>query len=187
MASAHEAAWPRHRFTVEEIERMAEAGAFDEGPKVELLDGELVDVSPQGPEHATLHSWLGDRLASAYAERAHVRRQCPVRAGSRSLPEPDVAVIRGNVRDYRARHPEGRDLVLAVEVSVSSQALDRQKARIYAAAGVPVYWLLDVAAKTLTVHDDPSETGYARSSVLSAADEVELPGTAIRWRVGDLL
>jgi len=187
MASAHEAAWPRHEFTVEEVERMAEVGAFDEGPKVELLDGELVDVSPQGPEHAALHTELGDRLASAYAEAAHVRRQCPVRAGSRSLPEPDVAVVPGNVRDYRARHPEGHELVLAVEVSVSSQALDRKKARIYAAAGVPVYWWLDVTARTLTVHEEPSDTGYRRTSVLSAADEVVLPGTEIRWRVDDLL
>jgi Uma2 family endonuclease len=187
MANAHEAAWPRHRFTVEEIERMAEAGAFDEGPKVELLDGELVDVSPQGPQHAARHTVLAERLAEVYRAGTHVRRQCPMRAGKRSLPEPDVAVVRGAALDYVERHPEGRDLVLAVEVSVSSQALDRKKARIYAAAGVPVYWLLDVAAKTLTVHGDPSETGYARSSVLSAADEVELPNTAIRWRVGDLL
>lgn len=187
MASAHEAAWPRHRFTVEEIERMAEVGAFDDGPKVELLDGELVDVSPQGPEHAALHTWLGDRLAAAYPASFHVRRQCPMRAGARSLPEPDVAVVRGEVRDYLDHHPQGRDLVLAVEVSLSSQAIDRAKARIYAAAGVPVYWWLDVAARSLTVHEEPSPTGYAHTSVVSAADEVDVPGTASRWQVGDLI
>jgi Uma2 family endonuclease len=187
MASAHEAAWPRHRFTVAEIERMAEAGAFDEGPKVELLDGELVDVSPQGPEHAALHTWLGDRLAAAYPANVHVRRQCPMRAGARSLPEPDVAVVRGEIRDYLDHHPQGRDLVLAVEVSVSSQAIDRAKAKIYGAAGVAVYWWLDVAARTLTVHEEPSPTGYVCISVLSAADHVVLPASEIRWRVGDLL
>ena len=187
MASAREAAWPRHEFTADEIERMAALGAFDEGPKVELLDGELVDVSPQGPAHATLHTRLGDALRAAFGAGVHVRAQCPMRAGARSLPEPDVAVVRGAVDDYLERHPQGRDVVLVVEVSVSSQAIDREKAGIYAAAGVPVYWLLDVAARTLTVHDEPTAGGYARASVLSAADEVELPGRAIRWRVGDLL
>ena len=185
--SAHEAVWPRHVFTVEEIERMAEAGAFDEGPKVELLDGELVDVSPQGPEHAALHTWLGDRLAAAYPANVHVRRQCPIHAGSRSLPEPDIAVVRGEVRDYLDHHPRGRELVLAVEVSVSSQAIDRAKARIYAAAGVPVYWWVDVAARRLTVHEEPSPSGYLRISVVSADDEVAVPESAVRWRVGELL
>jgi Uma2 family endonuclease len=187
MASAREAAWPRHEFTADEIERMAAIGAFDEGPKVELLDGELVDVSPQGPVHSTLHTELADALRAAFGAGLHVRGQCPIRAGVKSLPEPDIAVVRGRVGDYRERHPQGSDVVLVVEVSVSTQVIDRKKARIYAAAGVPVYWLLDVVARTLTVHEQPAAGGYARSSVLSAADEVELPGRAIRWRVGDLL
>lgn len=187
MASAREAAWPRHKFTVEDVDRMVQAGVFDEVPHVELLDGELVDVSPQGPEHAARHSWIGDRLATVYNDGAHVRRQCPIRAGSRSLPEPDLAVVRGSVLDYLEHHPEGRDLVLAVEVAVSSQAIDREKARIYAAGGVPVYWLLDVATRTLVLHEEPQRSAYSRVSVLVADDEVALPGTAIRWRVGDLL
>ncbi len=187
MASAREAAWPRHEFTADEVERMAATGAFDEGPKVELLDGELVDVSPQGPIHSSLHTVLADLLRTAYGAGTHVRSQCPVRAGARSLPEPDIAVIRGSGRDYLERHPSGRDLLLVVEVSVSTQAVDREKARIYAAAGVPVYWWLDVPARTLTVYEEPGSRGYARASVLSADDAVELPGREIRWQVRDLL
>lgn len=187
MSTAREAAWPRHKFTVEDVDRMVQAGVFDEVPHVELLDGELVDVSPQGPEHAARHTWIGDRLAAAYAEIAHVRRQCPIRAGSQSLPEPDLAVVRGGVLDYVERHPDGRDLVLAVELAVSSQAIDREKARIYAAGGVPMYWLLDAVARTLTLHEEPRSAGYDHVSVLVADDEVALPGTAIRWRVGDLV
>lgn len=187
MASAREAVWPRHRFTIADVDKMVRAGVFDALPHVELLDGELVDVSPQGPEHAARHSWIGDRLATVYDDGAHVRRQCPIRVGVRSLPEPDLAVVRGSVLDYLERHPDGADLVLAVELAVSSQAIDREKARIYAAGGVPVYWLLDVGARTLTLHEDPRGGGYGRVSVLVAADEVALPGTAMRWAVGDLL
>jgi len=186
MAGAFDTAWQRHRFTVDEVERMVATGVLGEDAHVELLDGDLVEVSPQGPVHAALHTDLRERLAAAYAGRGHVRNQCPLRAGPIDLPEPDLAVVRGVPRDWLDQHPRGSDALLVVEVALTSQVLDQKKAGIYAAGGVAVYWLLDVEQRTLTEHGEPTPQGFGRRRVLADSDEVALPGLSVRWRVDDL-
>jgi len=154
---------------------------------VELLDGDLVDVSPQGPEHA----WAGARVlaavASAYRGSCQIRSQSPLELGQRSRPEPDVAVVRGGPDAFKHAHPSGRDAVLVVEVAFGSQAIDRDKARLYAEGGAPVHWLLDVEARTLAVHGDPTPQGYRTVATLDERLEVELPIVGTRLRVRDLL
>lgn len=130
----------RRRFTGEEVLRMVEAGVLGEDEPLELLDGELVAVSPQGPIHAALLARLVERLSAAAGAAAHVRPQLPLAAGPESLPEPDVCLVRGSSDAYLHRHPAGSDVLLAVEIVVTAMAEARRKVPIYARAGVPRLW-----------------------------------------------
>lgn len=167
---------------------MTADGILHEDEPVQLLDGELVVVSPQDPSHAACVAELTRRLAGAYERGHHIRSQLPLEATPDSLPEPDVAVVGGEPRDYRERHPSGADVRLIVEVARTSQELDHRKAAIYARGGVPVYWLVDLQARTIDVFSDPTERGtFERRQTLAASEQIELPGLDIRWAVSDLV
>lgn len=175
------------RFTVDEVLRMIEAGILGEDEPLELIDGELIYVSPQGPPHASLTAFLNDRLSASYRSHGVTRVASPIVAGDASLPEPDVAVAKGRHVDYSARHPRGDECLLAVEVAYTSHSADHAKAAVYAAAGVPVYWLVDLPARRLEVYGEPRPDGrYALVRVLAGDDRVPLPGLDVTWRVGDL-
>ena len=174
------------RFTGDEAIRLVETGIVGEEEHVELLEGALVEMSPQGLPHTNAILLLGERLRSAYRGRAHVREQMPFAASPHSLPEPDVSVIRGPVTDY-TNHPTARDAIVIAELAWSSQRIDRRKASIYAAAGVSVYWLLDLLARRLEVRTMPAEGAYQVTRILDEDDVVELPESDIRWAVRDLL
>ncbi|MCO5165754.1 MAG: Uma2 family endonuclease [Planctomycetes bacterium] len=180
---------PRRKFTADEVERMVEVGILGADEPVELLDGELVVVSPQGVAHAAIVSVLDRLLSRAYGDAAHLRVQTPIDAGPRSRPEPDLAVVRGEPRDYLERHPAGPDLLLVVEVAVTTLADARRKLPIYARAGVSVVWVLDVRRRRLEVHTGPDPRGaYGATTVLGDDDRVALPRRrGARWRVADLL
>jgi Uma2 family endonuclease len=166
---------------------MVEAGILSPEEPVELLEGRLLLVSPQGPPHASIVGSVSDRLRAAYAPGHAVREEKPIELPD-SLPEPDVAIVTGSQLDYASRHPAPSEVVLAVEIAVTSQALDRDKARIYARAGIAVVWLLDVPARRLEVHSEPQPDGrYRVVRVLGEDDGVTPPGLAGTWRVRDLL
>jgi Uma2 family endonuclease len=178
----------RRLFTVEDVGRMAETGILHEDEPIELLAGELLVVSPQDPSRAAAVADLHERLANAYRDGYHVRNQLPLIAGVRSLPEPDLAVVVGRPREYRDHHPVARQACLVVEVARTSQALDRWKAGIYAAAGAPVYWLIDLAARRIEVLSSPSSRGvYEVRRVLSPGEDFDQPGLDVRWPVADLV
>lgn len=169
---------------------MFDAGVLGEEDRVELVRGELFTVTPQGPIHRSLKDELHARLIAAYAGTdVHVLDQGPVRAGPSGLPEPDLAVVRGRARDYLERHPDGDELVLVIELAKTSQERDRAKAADYAAGGVPVYWLVDLAARVVEVYADPDrEAGrYRSASVLDETRELAVPDTDERWQVASLM
>jgi Uma2 family endonuclease len=166
---------------------MVDGGILREDEPLELIDGELVVVSPQGPAHAARVAYLTHRLQDVYRQRAHVRAQLPVDLRPHNLPEPDLAIVAGDPRAYRQRHPGQLDVWLAVEVARTSQALDRRKIAIYGAAGIPVYWLIDLENGRIEVFSDPVGGGYASQEVLRTGDSLELPRSTERWPVSDLL
>lgn len=167
---------------------MVEAGILDEDEPLELIRGELIVVTPQGPQHSYTTGSVADRLRAAYDGVAFIREQMPLVTSGTSLPEPDVAVVRGRREDFADRHPSGHDALLVVETAITSQKVDHDKAADYAEGGVAVYWLLDVPARRIEVHREPQPDGrYRVVHVLAAGDEVEVPGTALRWRVSELL
>ena len=183
-----EASDVRRKFTVDEVMQMVAAGVLDEDDRVELIEGELLVMSPQDPPHASVIERLTSKLFAAYGTSYRIRVQLPLLASKTSLPEPDFAVVRGDDRTYESRHPGGRDTVLVIEVSWSSRRRDRRKIPVYGRAGVPVYWRLDVESRRLEVHEKPASDGaYTLTRVHEETAEVEVPGTGVSWLVRDLL
>jgi Uma2 family endonuclease len=177
----------RRLFTATEVLSMVQAGILADDEAVELIEGELIEVPPQGPPHANVIRQLGSRLTRLYAHYA-VSQGAPIDAGPTSLPEPDVAVTSASAAELMQRHPRGDEVVLAIEVAVSSHALDRSKASIYARAAVPVYWLVDIPARRIEVHEEPQPDGrYRVVRVLAGNDTVTPPGTSAAWTVDELL
>jgi Uma2 family endonuclease len=175
------------RFTAEETMRMVEVGILGEDERLELLDGVLVEMTPPGPEHASTTVTLGDRLRAVYAGRAHVREEKPIVSGTYSLPEPDIAVVRGGASSFTHRHPTGAEAILVVEIAWSTQRENRRKASVYAAGGVEVYWLLDLVARRLELRTTPADGTYRVTRTLAEDDVVELPESTERWIVRELL
>ena len=177
----------RYRFTVDEFARLGEAGIFTADDRVELIDGEILEMTPIGPPHAWIVDRLTEIVVTRLAGKAHVRVQSPVRLDSRTQPQPDLAIARRS-RSYAARHPEPRDLLLVVEVADSSLRYDRlEKVPRYGRAGIPETWLVDVEARAVTVHSEPGPDGYARQQVRERGDRLVASGVpALGFPVDDL-
>lgn len=161
----------RMRFTVERYERMVEAGILTKDDRVELIDGEIVEMTPMDPAHSTVAGILGETLMRGLGERGAIRPHCPIALPPDSEPEPDIWLAEPPQHRYRTRHPRPDDLYLVVEVAETSHRRDRRKLAIYAAAGVREAWLVDVPAERIEVHRDPSPDGYRR------VETVETPGS----------
>lgn len=178
---------PRRRFTAQEVLRMVETGILSDDEPVELLDGELVLMTPQDPWHATASKKVERLLEEALGPGFHARAHSPIAGAEHDLPEPDVAVVRGEVEDYRQRHPSGEDILLVVEVARTSQRFDRDKAAIYARAGIETYWLLDLPAYRLEVFSEPASEGrYKQHRVFEAGQAVPIPETDAELPVASL-
>jgi Uma2 family endonuclease len=176
-----------HRWTREEYERGAEAGCFGLGQRVELIEGVVYDMSPQSTFHASSVTGVAEALRSAFSTGCFLRIQMPLALEADSAPEPDVAVIAGNRRDYRTTHPA--TAVLVVEVADASLAYDRRrKAPLYARAGIPEYWIVDISRGTLEVYREPTPESYGSQIVLSAGEAVSpLARPEVSIAVADLL
>lgn len=175
------------RFTAAELDRMVEVGIIDEDEPVELIEGALELMSPQSEEHAWLIDVLAHELRERYEPGAFVRDQKPLPLGEGTRPEPDIAVLRGPLSGYRGRRPSAADAILVVEIAVSSLERDHKKARIYAGAGVPVLWIVDVEGRRLEVHTEPTPEGYSVVTLLADSREVSLPEREGRLKVASFL
>ncbi len=143
------------RWTRYQYDRLIESGVFQEDDKVELLGGQLMVAEPQGSRHAATVGLVADTLRTAFGRGWYVTVQVPVALDDDSEPEPDVTVSPGTPRDYGESHPSRP--VLVVEVAESSRTLDRRhKASLYARAGVPDYWIVDIVDSVLEVHHRPA-------------------------------
>lgn len=184
---------PVHRFTVEEYRKLGETGVFD-SLRVELLEGWIVRKMNRSPRHDTAIELIQERLRAAARSGWRVRVQMALTT-IESQPEPDVALIRGEIRDYKDRHPLPSDAGLVVEVADSTLSQDRKlKQRIYARALVPCYWIVNLIDMQLEVHTNPSGPGpmpsYLDVNRLRSHESVPLMIDGVEWatiRVADLL
>jgi Uma2 family endonuclease len=165
----------RHRLTVDDYYRMAEVGILDAEARVELIDGEIIDMAPPGSPHASAVLYLTHALTRAVDDRALVLVQNPVRLNRYSEPQPDLALLRPRDDFYRTRHPLAEDVLLIVEVAASSLQFDRKrKLPLYAAHGIRETWLVDLHGMRLVSHRSPQDGAYAITDEPDLGTPVEI-------------
>jgi Uma2 family endonuclease len=172
----------RRRITVDEYHRIVESGALGEDPRVELLEGVIVQKMAKNPPHVIVQNLLQEILHALLPRGSGycVSTGNPITIEDRDgEPEPDLMVIRGKHLDYVGKRQVPADASLVVEISNTSYNEDRTlKWSLYAASGVPVYWILDVNQNRLEIHSEPNgqgeKAGYARTSIIGQDDEVPL-------------
>jgi Uma2 family endonuclease len=175
--------FPIWRLSVAQYHQMIAAGILTEDDAVELLEGWLVTKMPKSPRHRLITRLVREALERILPDGWFVESQEPLTMTD-SEPEPDVVIVRGSPRDYADHHPAPADIGLVVEVADSTLARDRTvKARLYASAGIPVYWLLNIndEAGRLEVYSDPAayqqRQTYTVSDIVPVALNNEMIGT----------
>ena len=160
---SHSAAEPRrHRLTVADYYRMGEVGILADDARVELIEGEIIDMAPPGDPHAGTVDQLAFALSSALNGRAHVRVHNPLRLDDHSEPQPDISVLRRRADFYKSGHPRPVDALLVVEVADTSLRYDRDdKIPLYARHGIPEVWLVDLKARRVVRYRNPQTGAYA--------------------------
>jgi Uma2 family endonuclease len=158
----------RHRIDVDAFHRMAEAGIFAADARVELIQGEMLDMAPIGSPHAGFVNRLTFCLSQAIGNRAVLSVQHPLRLDKYSEPQPDVALLKPRADFYERQHPTPQDVLLVIEVADSSLRYDREiKSPLCAQYGVTEFWLIDVDARQLTCLREPAQGRYSSSVVLT--------------------
>jgi Uma2 family endonuclease len=161
-----------HRFTVQQYYRMAETGVLRPDARVELLEGRILDMSPIGPFHGGVTTFLNALFTGAARGRWLTAVQNPVRLDDHSEPQPDLALLRPAPGFYRRRHPTAEDVFLLVEVSDTSLEVDpADKLPAYGRAGIPEVWIVNLNDETIEVYREPHFAGYASKAVLEAGDQ----------------
>jgi Uma2 family endonuclease len=185
MSAIADTLYQRHRLSVDDYLRMGAAGILGEDDRVELIDGEIIDMSPIGTAHSSAVKRIAKRVILAVGDRATVGVQDPVKLGDFSAPQPDIALLRPRDDYYATAHPGPEDCLLLIEVAETSLEYDRdKKLPLYARAGIPECWLVDIPGRTLWVCRQPGPAGYAEARV--AADRSALAPQALPDCVIDL-
>jgi Uma2 family endonuclease len=165
----------RRRFTREEYHRMAEVGILKPWDRIELIRGEIVEKVTQGRRHRAFVDNLTQLLIAALRGRAIVSAQGPVVLTDDTEPEPDVQILRRRAIPYKEREAYAEDVLLLVEVAQTSLAYDRTtKLGLYAAAGIPEYWIVDCATESIEVYREPRPDGYRDGTRMAG------PGATVR-------
>jgi Uma2 family endonuclease len=163
---------PRHKFTADEYEHLGVSGIFNEDDRVELLDGDIVEMSPLGPRHVRCVNRLTMLLAPRLVGQAIVQVQSSLKLDQHWEPQPDMAVLRLREDDYVSGLPTGADVLLIIEVVDSSREYDRAKRPAYARSGIPEVWLVDLQDQVLLSHRQPVGAEYRMLHALRTGDSV---------------
>ena len=175
---ANETGPRRHRLTVRDYYRMAEVGLLRPDERVELIEGEIIDMPPIGSLHGAVVDLLAERLITALKGSALVRIQGAIRLGDASEPQPDIAILRSRPDRYAGDHPRAADVLLVIEVSDTTLEFDTGvKARLYARHGVPELWVADLTNRQLCVFRSPHGGEYSERTTRDAG-VIEIPGLA---------
>ncbi len=179
----------RRRFTVSEYHRMGQAGILGEDDRLELLEGEIVEMAPIGSRHQAVVDRLTSLFFNRVGDAAVVRVQGPVRLGEHSEPEPDLLLLRRRADYYASAHPGPEDVLLLVEVSDTSAEYDREvKLPLYARYSISEVWLVGLEAGTIGVYRVPTAEGYQEVSQ-AGRDQGIYPVAfpQLEWAVGDII
>jgi Uma2 family endonuclease len=162
-------------WTVRDYHRMVEAGILQPDERVELIEGQIIRMSPKGTAHEAAITRLERMLRRCLGDRVIIRLQSPIQLNDRSEPEPDVAVVKVDPLDYEDHHPTPSEVYLLIEVADSSLKFDCEtKAQVYARSGIADYWVLDVSDRQLHVFRDPSQASYQTHEILEVTSSLRL-------------
>lgn len=165
----------RRRFTVEEYERLSEAGVLAVGERVELIEGEIIAMGAINVAHAAAVRRLIQLLLPTFGSRIVLDAQNPIRLPNDSLPQPDLIVLRPRRDLYAGEHPEPENVLLVIEVSDTTLRYDRGiKGTLYAEAGIDEYWIVNLSGRQLEAYRGPAQGGYRTSTRFMPEDNVSM-------------
>lgn len=163
----------RRRFTVSEYHQMSKAGILHEDDRIELIEGEIIEMSPIGSWHSGISMRLNQLFMRTFDDVALVSIQNPIQLSEDTEPQPDVTLLRPEPDYYTSHTPKPEDVLLVMEIADTSVAYDRGvKTRLYARSGITEYWLIDLNAVTVTVYRDPGPEGYGISQVVRRGERI---------------
>ena len=161
--------------TVAEYDRMIEAEIYTENDRIELLNGEIVEIMPKGPKHTSANSRVVRFFIRLFGEKVIVRGQDPIWLDGISEPEPDIVLAKWNETEYSEGHPTPADIFLIMEISDTTLAYDREaKAKAYSRNNIQQYLLLNLQNETIEDFREPSEDGYQFKRTLRKGDSLNL-------------
>ena len=176
-------------FTVDEYYRMAQAGVLTPNDHVELIEGEIIEMSPIGGPHAACVRKLGTRLTRLSGDSAIVSIQSPVDIDGYSEPQPDVAILKPQDDFYSQAHPKPSDVLLIIEVADTSVEYDRNvKMPLYARAGIPEAWLVNLPKAVIEIYSQPADGSYQRCQIFKRGQTIVAQAIAgVTLDVDDIL
>jgi Uma2 family endonuclease len=177
------------RLNVSQYHQMSEAGIFSENDKVELINGEIIEMSPIGRRHAACVDRINRLFSNILGIKVIVRVQNPIILNNLSEPEPDIALLKPRADFYESGHPQPQDIFLLIEVADSSLEYDRDvKIPLYATSGISEVWLVDIYEQVIIVYRYPSENGYSDIQTLSRGEKLSIQAfPEINLVVNDIL
>ncbi|HEX8146155.1 MAG TPA: Uma2 family endonuclease [Pyrinomonadaceae bacterium] len=162
----------KYSFTAEEFQRMGEAGIFRQDARLELIDGEIFEMSPIGNAHAACVKFLNRLLSRLFGGTFMVGVQDPVRLNDFSEPQPDISLLRWRDDYYREKHPTPADVLLVIEVADTTVVKDKTvKIPLYARAGIAEAWLVNIPEEQIEIYSNPSGNVYQRVEVFGRGQE----------------
>ena len=179
----------RRRFTIHDYHRMADAGVLTEDDRVELLDGEIVEMSPIGTRHSGGVNRLNALFTRRLGRRAIVSVQNPIVLDDYSEPQPDLTILAARADYYSTAHPRPPDVLLAIEVSDSSVSYDRTiKLGLYARKRLRELWLIDIPGGAVDIYRRPASSGYREHQRLTRGRRIApLAFPSVHFRIADIL
>jgi Uma2 family endonuclease len=164
----------KHFFTVEEFERMGEAGIFRENARLELIEGEIVEMSPIGSRHAACVKFLSRHLNHTIGNIALISTQDPIQLDDFTEPQPDVALLRLRDNFYSDSHPTPQDVLLVIEVADTTVDYDRLvKLPLYAKAGIPEVWIVNLPADRVEIYASPNNGAYKIAAEVKRGEQAQ--------------
>jgi Uma2 family endonuclease len=166
------------RFTIDEYHRLISLGFLTESDRIELIRGELIQITAKGTPHTVCSSILCRQLDRLLGDRVVIRGQDPITLPNNSEPEPDVVIARGTDEDYLAHHPYPQDILLVVEISDSTLTYDQTtKLKLYAEVGIYDYWIVNLNARQLERYNQPYQNAQGEFNYLSK--QISLPNQSV--------
>lgn len=163
------------QWTVNDYHQMLDTGILAESDRVELLNGQIIEMSPQRPPHTTATKRAYDYLKPLLFGKADVRSQSPIILSSLSEPEPDIAVVAIDELEYSLSHPRPNDIFLLIEVADSTLARDLgEKAKAYSEANIQEYWVVDIRGRQVHIFRHPLGGTYQQKRVLGESSSCSL-------------